>query len=119
MDTTEQQPLQAGKLAAWTDGLKHRIAAQNQIINDLAARRLVLLEAAARLRELYRSAPARERRLFRQRIPAPSNAERFCRAVILLVEGYLPEGDETKALVAALKRELQGHLQSGSLRLPD
>jgi hypothetical protein len=110
---------QSEKLDALLANLRRHRAAEQDIIKDLAARRLTLLTAAARFRDLYRSQSESQWKVFRKVNPGNSDGERFCRLVIRCAECYLRDGDGLDAVVASLERELQDHLKHGTLRLPD
>jgi hypothetical protein len=118
-DSLEYQLRLGKELDAQLQALLRRLAAKRQIVEDLAARRLTLLEAAACFRSLNHQAPHRERRLIHLVVPGRSPEERYCRAVLNFTEARLPENESTRRLLASLERELQEHLRKGTLRLPE
>jgi len=116
-DTLEYQLRLSKELDAWRESLLRRMAAKRRIVDELAAGRLTLLEAAARFRSLNREAPFRERRLIHLLQPGRSPEERYCRAVLNFAESRLREDASTKVFLASLERELQEHIRNGTLRL--
>jgi hypothetical protein len=107
------------ELDAWIADNRRRDAAKQEIVKAVAARRFTLVEAAFRYRDLHRTEPESQQRLFHQYAPGASAGERFCRSVLRDAENGLPKGDSRDALVASLKRELRGLLENGTLRLRD
>jgi hypothetical protein len=99
---------------------QRRTADLERITQGLCARRLALLEAAARLRDLADEEPAWPRCLLRLDFPADSDDECFCRIALAGVRDRLstapqPEGP---AILERLEGELQQHRARGTLRLP-
>jgi hypothetical protein len=91
---------------------------QAKVVQDLAAGRCTLLEAAARFRALFRGDEVVDRAL-RDTYPAPTDEERLCRWVI----GYTATDQEDKpggpALVERLEKEIREHLERGTLKIPE
>src|SRR5262245_9934674 len=81
----------------WADFNRHE-AARQEIVQALAARRLSLLEAAARFRDLHRAEPESQQLAFHKYAPGDSDGERYCRAVLRGVETWLPDGERKVVL---------------------
>jgi hypothetical protein len=97
-----------------------RIAAKEQIVNDLESGRIGLLEAASRFRQVSAEAfyylP-----VLRRRFPdAAHDDERICRNVIQYTYNVLHFHHpwRAEALCTRLEAELAQHLNAGTLRLP-
>jgi hypothetical protein len=103
-------------LACQTRQTLENLQAKIRVVEDLGDRRLTLLEAAGRFRDL--SYPARDYLLgwFRAVYPGQSDEERWCRQVICHVRGHRRE---LAALADELEKELAQHLAQGPLHLPD
>jgi hypothetical protein len=97
---------------------QQRLTLKQAVVRDLAEGRLELLEAAARLRELDRRNPEFSWELFRQQMPGSSDEERHCRQVIRLIR-TLSATEAYEDRVRHFEAELQGHIDRGTLRLPD
>jgi hypothetical protein len=97
-----------------------RIEHRKDLIRELLAGQLTLLETAAHFRALDRSSPSFNWDRFRRVTPGDTDEERHCREVIGWVETELGWTDPCLALATCnwLKGELQEHLQRGPLRLP-
>jgi hypothetical protein len=88
--------------------------AKEQIVVDLVADRLTLLEAAARFRELREGLPTCEMEMFRQAYPGNSDDERYCHQVIRAVESLRGrQPNEVTRAVARLKKELEDEAACG------
>jgi hypothetical protein len=94
--------------------MRHR--GQAQVIQDLAAGRCTLLVAASRFRALYEGDQLIAHALH-DAYPAATEDECICRWVI----GYTKTDQEgepgTPELIARLEKEMQEHLERGTLRL--
>jgi hypothetical protein len=101
-------------------GIMQRGEERRAVARDLAAGRLMLLEAAARVRDLDRADPAFPWEAFRLRTPGATDDERHCREVIASIENLLPaDSPEREAALRRCAAELQEHLARGTLRLPE
>src|SRR5262245_9733662 len=99
-----------------------RHVARHQALVDLLARRLPLLEAAARYRDLVQDLPHFSWDILRRSCPGSTDDERFCRQVIQSVQSYVSviRPDEEAEVVARLEAELEAHRQGdGTIRLPE
>ncbi len=112
----------------WGDELDHRLAvtrissqARSRVAQELIAGRLTLFEAAERFRELSVADPHYNWAAFRFAYQCPTDEERFCRHVIVVVKSELVDRDPAAAIAVAkrLERELSTRLASGTLRLPE
>jgi hypothetical protein len=101
--------------------LRGRFKQKSQVVRELLAGRLTLLEAAARFRALDHAPPPFNWEMFREVHRGDSDEERHCREVIVGVEAELIDSDPCLCLAICeqLERELQQHLERGPLRLPD
>jgi hypothetical protein len=92
------------------------LLAKQQIINELIAGRLELLEAAARFQAAHRTTAA----CLVVVAAAPGDGESLCRTVIGWVHLALSgRPEEAERVSERLERELQGHLErQGQLSLP-
>jgi hypothetical protein len=97
-----------------------RIEHRKDLIRELLAGRLTLLETAAHFRALDRSNPSFNWDAFRRGNAGDTDEERHCREVIGWVETDLERTDPCLALATCnrLEGELQEHLRLGTLRLP-
>jgi hypothetical protein len=90
-----------------------------QVVEEVIAGRLSLVEAAARFRDLWREEPPVSVEGFRRYYAGASDEERYCRAVIgcsgTMTTGQ-PEKDQE--VTRRLEAELAELLRSGTLRLP-
>jgi hypothetical protein len=95
-----------------------RVAAKDEVVRELLAERLTLLQAAARVRAVERL------------LPLPwdpprcdlADGERLCRTVMAIAEGYLNEylPEQAGDVAARLQAELEQHRgPDGVVRLPD
>jgi hypothetical protein len=100
--------------------LLRRIAAKEQVVAELVAGRLTLLQAAARFRDLKEEPP--------DMADPPgypcgcSEGERLCREVMAWADGWLAERapQRAAAVAARLEAELRRHRdRAGMVRLPD
>jgi len=94
-------------------------SAKQRLAQDLASGRLTLLEAAARVHAIDEQNPDFNWDEIRKIIPACCDEERHCREAILLLRTWLPEDEETGAIVETYEAELLQHLAEGTLVLPD
>ena len=97
----------------------HRLEARTRIARKLIDGRLSLLEAADRYRDLNETAADFDWYGFRHSYPGQSDDERTCRQVIKTAV-CLAEDDARQLVVVTerLERELDRHLQHGSLCIP-
>jgi len=93
--------------------------AKERLAQDLASGRLTLLEAASRVHEIDGQNPGYNYVALCTIIPACCDEERHCREVILLLRAWLPEDEETEAIVGKYEDELMQYLADGTLVLPD
>jgi hypothetical protein len=112
---------QADELDLQLLGWKQRGEARDEVVRDLQARRITLLEAAARFRQLDHTKPDFNWEAFRQCHPGRCDDERHCRHVIAWAKSALStRPSEAAELVARLEAELQEHLRrDGAVRLPE
>jgi hypothetical protein len=97
-----------------------RAEAKMELIAELAAGRLTLLQAAACLRALP-DAPPYFWTLMHGYWPGKSEGERLCRYLIAFTQDMLTDQQRTEAasVIARLEKELQDHLRRhGDVRLP-
>jgi hypothetical protein len=94
-----------------------RMEARARVVEDVIERNLPLLEAAARFRDLTRSAPEVLTQL-RLSHPGCSDDELHCLHVIHHVEPRPGDGPRAAEVAARLRRELASHRERGTLRLP-
>jgi len=104
------------------DALMQRWSAKQRVRADLLAHRITLLEAAARFRDLHLAGPPFDwdtwQFALRRCYPNASNDERICRYVIEGMQMMLSDGsEEARPVMERLGRELDEHLQRGTLRL--
>jgi hypothetical protein len=99
-------------------GKTHCLLAKFQTARDVIAGRLQLLDAAAKFRELQNAVADYDWTRFREAYSGQSDDERHCRAVIGLVETELQAQPTDSTLLERLEKELQMHLERGTLRLP-
>jgi hypothetical protein len=102
------------------DAILHHEEARGALGQELAEGRLGLLEAAARSRDLDRSAPYFQPDEFRRGFAGDSDDERHCREVIALLRSRKspPGAAPTEELARRLEGELRDRLSRGTLRLP-
>jgi hypothetical protein len=99
-------------------GVLARAEARLAVAEGVAAGRLTLLEAAARLRDLRALEHRKVQEAARFRHRTLTEVEDYCREVIERVEGFLENRPaEAQAAVARLEVELAGHRAAGTLRL--
>jgi hypothetical protein len=111
---------QSSDLQAQVDSNHRRLQAKYAIVMELLARRLTLLEAAARFGDLDADVPGLRVRLS-QHYPGASYEVALCRQVIAharsVLQVHAPE--QAERVVAHLEAELQAHLEcEAGLRLP-
>jgi hypothetical protein len=106
------------RLEAELQRTKERFGDQRQLGEGLAAGRLTLLQAAARLRAIRADEPPSIRKVARRYHPGLSEEEWLCMVLIEEVEG-IPATDPTRAALGRrLRAELRQHQQRGPIRLP-
>jgi hypothetical protein len=95
-----------------------RLEAKEALARALAAGRVTLLEAAARLRDLDRGKPDFNWEEFRRAFRGASDDERHCREVIKWVRMVnVVDTPQDEATARRLEAELQYHIDHGTLRL--
>src|SRR5262249_12037999 len=95
-------------------------AAKHQIVQEVIAGQMTLLEAAAHFRALDRQPPAFDWEAFRFSYPGPSEEERHCQEVTTYVANQLVDDPcLAETLRERLKGELAEHLRHGTLALPE
>jgi hypothetical protein len=105
------------------DAIMQRWFAKERVMTDLFARRITLLEAAARFRDLHLTGPPFDwstwRIVMHDRFAnAANDDECMCRHVIDGMEMMLTEGsEEARLVIGRLEAELDEHLRRGTLRL--
>jgi len=111
---TESQA-RSGQLEAQCADVQQRIGIKKQIVDEVIAERLSLLEAAACFRELNDAYPD-HLDLLRRTHPGKTDEEVLCRNVIAFVRSALrdPAG---AAVIDRLEAELDGRLEAGTLIL--
>jgi len=116
----EAEVRRSDELDAQLTEAQHRVGAKQQVVSDLIAGRLSLLEAAARFRDL--TPPSSDAaRYLRSVYAGASDDERFCRAVIQWVRGTRRSGSRAEAdrVAARLEAEFQEYLRrDGRIALP-
>jgi hypothetical protein len=121
----EQSSTQALRRGEQLEQLSRVAVARSHLKYDIARaaidRRLTLLEAAECYRAINRSWTRFQADEHRRLYPGNTDVERHCREVIRWVHRVLQETNPSlsQALVTQLEEELQAHLRSGFLRLPD
>jgi hypothetical protein len=101
------------------ESVRRRNAAKEEVTGEAAAGRLTLLEAAARFRDLDAAASDDYRRGWRRSLPAASDEERYCRAVLAHVKELVRDRPDGIRVLDRLKAELDRALARGDVRLPD
>ena len=97
-----------------------RIKLKGQIIEDLCARRLSLLEAASRFRNLDKILPESFPGHFARYYDCDSDEECYCLRVIVATQAQLESLNKPHVtLVAGLRAELRERLNEGTLQLSD
>jgi hypothetical protein len=119
----EALPIDVYERGRVLDGLvavnQRRVRAMEQIVEQVIAQRLSLLEAAAQWGALLEENPGINWEIYRRVWPGNSDAERYCWNVIDAVRCKLRrEPGRAAALTEALEAELRGHLEQGTLWLP-
>jgi hypothetical protein len=104
------------------NGVMQRFSAKERVKIDLLARRISLLEAAARFRDLQLRGPPFDWRMWRiimrNRFPNASEDECMCRCVLDSMDMMFSEGSlEALLVMGRLEAELHDHLRRGTLRL--
>jgi hypothetical protein len=102
--------------------ITRRIYTTNEeVIAEVLAGRLSLLEAAARVRAAGTELPSWARPKLECLFPGSSDDERQCRRVIALIEGTLrDEPSRCGMVIGCLQAELREHLlRYGGVRLPE
>jgi hypothetical protein len=86
-------------------------AAKGEVVQEVIAGRLALLEAAARLREFDAQVPDFPVTTIRLTVPGSSDEERYCRIVIWKAKSLLAQRPaEAEKVVQRLEVELERHL---------
>jgi hypothetical protein len=88
---------------------------QDELLEEVAAGRLALREAAARLRALLAEEPGFQPEAFRIAYPGATEDESYCRAVIDHVGCLLGERPEQGRVVGRLQAELRRELECGPI----
>ncbi len=100
--------------------VEDRARARDRVVGTLLAGRISLWTAAAQFRHLAADWPPQQWGLFREYYGGDSDAERFCRQVLVVARAraeYDPRLD-VSVPVAALEAELEQALRHGGIRLP-
>jgi hypothetical protein len=98
--------------------VREHIHRKEQLAQDVAQRRMTLLQAAARFQELDQAKPDFNWDEFRRGHAGQSDAEHHCREVIAWVEVELEGRPERKGVVQRLEAELAEDLRYGRLGVP-
>jgi hypothetical protein len=118
-----QNPEDDSRRRAHIDAIMRRWSAKERVMADLFARRITLLEAAARFRDLHLTAPPFDwstwRMIMHDRFPnAADDDECMCRHVIDAMDARFSEfSEEAPSVLARLEAELNDHLRRGTLQL--
>jgi hypothetical protein len=97
-----------------------RVAARAEVVEEVLAERMSLLEAAACFRDLDHGPPPILWDRFRAFYPGDSDDERHCHEVIENVRVRVEvQGGQGRQQVLRLEAELRQHRERGTLRLPD
>src|SRR5260370_5138089 len=114
-----QEELELGRrLSEHSARLLARAQAKQQILQDLIARRLTLIETATRFQELDKTLRAVQQECISSAWPASSELERYCQQIIRAVECELSEQPcEAATALGRLKAELQAAEESGAFCL--
>jgi hypothetical protein len=97
-----------------------RLQLKRQIVEDLCAEKLSLLEAAARFRDLDKILPDRFPSHFARYFPCGSDEECYCLRVIMATQAQLASLNKPyAALIVRLRAELEQKLATGNLQLPE
>jgi hypothetical protein len=123
-DTQEisKETERATRLAFQAKTVEERIGFSRRVARELIAERLTLWAAAAQLQNLdHSTAPLYQEfyaSVFSQLYPGQSEAERYCRRAMDLVEGELvAEPSRKAAVLRRLKQELKSKLDASANRL--
>ncbi len=108
------------RLEATRTALLARIESQRGIARRVVSGEIALLDAATYFRDLDRAWPNFNRAAFRFHYPGRSDAERYCRRVILTATSEVRDRSAKVARqLAQLEAELEQRLHAGTLRLPE
>jgi hypothetical protein len=100
----------------WQIELVQRTVARGRLADALLAGRLNLIEAAKGFRELDARSPTFDLESFQQHTPGRTDMEKYCRLVIMVVEGQLNSNDErAREVLGRLEKELNQHISRGPL----
>ena len=102
-------------LSDLTQRTAHSLQAKSQVVEELRHRRLTLLEAAARFRDLSRPGRDDFHEWFRRAYPGKTDEERWCRQVIRFLRGH---SLKLEPLAEQYEAELARRLANGPLELP-
>jgi hypothetical protein len=107
----------AAHLEAHDVRILQRIAAKEEIVDDLIGGRISLLDAAAQFRAL--NAGRRDYlAVIRTTYPGRTDDERMCRNVISFVESAVTSDEDGRYVVYRLNEELNRLLANGDVELP-
>jgi hypothetical protein len=107
--------------AAQLRAVKLRLVSKVRAVQALLAGDYTLLEAAASFRELDAADPLVRPESHPDVYVGATEAERYCRVVILWAGNYARSGGseaEAEATVRRLEEELEGHRACGTMELP-
>ena len=105
-----------GTVAA-IQAIRERMGRKRQVVGEVIAGRLSLLEAAAVFRHLDAEGPSLPP--IRARFPfCSSDDEAYCRSVVEYVQEAAPP-DQREELAGGLRNELETHLRKGTLHLAE
>jgi len=100
----------------WQRELIQRVEARGALADVLLAGRLNLIEAAEGFRELDARSPIFDLENFQKHTPGRTDEEKYCRLVIMVVEGQLNSTDGwALEAVSKLEKELDQHIRQGTL----
>jgi hypothetical protein len=117
--TLEDEKQRERDLDARQEALFRCMEAKNQLVREVIAGRLSLLEGAARLRELCRSTPGVIEDLRRRAWLGDTDEERACRDIIARAQSLLDDEPEKAQEVARrLDAELREWLRGSTPALP-
>ncbi len=101
----------------WQRELIQRVETRGALADVLLAGRLNLIEAAEGFRELDARSPIFDLENFQKHTPGRTDEEKYCRLVIMVVEGQLNSTDDRALeVVNKLEEELDQHICQGTLQ---
>jgi hypothetical protein len=106
------------ELEAKDQATLHRIAVKEQLIQEVIAGRVSLMEAAAQFRALNATQP-RFMEIIRDFYAGATDEECLCKNVLGYVATYLGEGAKNHEVYRRLNADLAQRLAQGQLALPD